>query len=119
MTAQVYRMYSGERAEANYCFSIIAWDTGAKYIVPRQDASGQSVFNDERLQMITGGLGDLPATAREWAILASYNAGWMMGLFEDEGNKSKFLELLIEDEQEYADKTWEKYFGSSSDSDSI
>jgi hypothetical protein len=111
MTAQVYRMYNGERAEANYCFSIIAWDAGAKYVVPKQDASGQRVFNDERLQMITGGLSDLPTAAREWAILASYNAGWMMGLFEDEGNKSEFLDLLIEDEQEYADRTWEKYFG--------
>ncbi len=119
MTAQVYRMYSGERDESNYRFSIIAWDTGAKYVVPKQDASGQSVFNDERMQMAIGVHDELPITAREWAILASYNAGWMMNLFEDEGNKSQFLDLLIEDEQQYADQTWEKYHGSSSDSGSI
>ena len=119
MTAQVYRMYNGERAEANYCFSIIAWDTGAKYVVPKQDVEGQRVFNDERIQMALGVSNDLPTTAREWAILAAYNAGWMMGLFEDEGNKSELLDLLIEDEQEYADRTWEKNFGSRSDSDSI
>jgi hypothetical protein len=37
------------------------------------------------------------------------NAGWGMGLFEVENADSEFMDLLVEDEQEYADEMSEKY----------
>ncbi len=109
--AKLFRMYAGERADDNYCFSIVASDTFVQYVIPKDATEYQSVFDSERIRTMIAGTdnADLPTDPVGWAVFASYNAGWGMGLVEVENADSEFMDLLVEDEQEYADEIFEKY----------
>ena len=109
--AKLFRMYSGEQADDNYRFSIVASDTFVQYVIPKNPTEYQSVFDSERIRTMIAGTdkADLPTDPVGWAIFASYNAGWGMGLVEVENADSEFMDLLVEDEQEYADAMSEKY----------
>ena len=109
--AKLFRMYVGERADDNYVFSIVASDTFVQYVTPSDPTDYQSVFDSERIRNIIAGVDkdDLPKDPVGWALLASYNAGRDVNLFEVENAESEFMDLLVEDEQEYADEIFEKY----------
>ncbi len=111
MTAQVYRMYRGDKAEDTYVFSIVASEREARFVVPSTDLETQEVFNQERIRELMLGVEPdaLPKTPEEWAILAAYNAGRSMNLFPVEGATSPDFDFLVEEEQEYADANAEKY----------
>ena len=109
--AKLFRMYAGERADDNYRFSIVASDTFVQYVIPSDPTDYQSVFDSERIRNMIAGTDndDLPKDPVGWAIFASYNAGRGVNLFEVENADSEFMDLLVEDEQEYADEISEKY----------
>jgi|688.fasta_scaffold1163211_2 hypothetical protein len=109
--AKLFRMYVGERADDNYVFSIVASDAIVQYVIPSDPTDYQSVFDSERIRNIIAGVDKdhLPKDPVGWAILASYNAGRDVNLFEVENAESEFMDLLVEDEQEYADAMAEKY----------
>lgn len=109
--AKLFRMYAGERADDNYRFSIVASDTFVQYVTPSNPTDYQSVFDSERIRNMIAGTDkdDLPTDPVGWAIFASYNAGRSVNLFEVENADSEFMDLLVEDEQEYADEMSEKY----------
>ena len=104
-------MYAGEKADYNYRFSIVASNTFVQYVIPKDATEYQSVFDSERIRNMIAGTdkAELPTDPVGWAVFASYNAGWGMGLVEVEHADSEFMELLVEDEQEYADEMSEKY----------
>jgi hypothetical protein len=111
MMAKLYRMYSGEKAEDNYVFSVISTDNEVRYVVPREDVEYGSIFNDDRIKELVLGADpeNIPTDPAGWALLATYNAGFNMNLFEVEGADTEDIESLLEDEQEYADANAEKY----------
>lgn len=101
----------GEKEDFNYRFSIVASDTFAQYIIPSNPTDYQSVFVNERIRNMIAGTDkeDLPKDPVGWAIFASYNAGRGVNLFEVENADSEFMDLLVEDAQEYADEMSDKY----------
>ena len=109
--AKLFRMYAGEREDFNYRFSIVASNTFVQYVIPSDPTDYQSVFDSERIRNMIAGTDkdDLPTDPVNWAIFASYNAGRGVNLFEVENADSEFMDLLVEDEQEYADAMAEKY----------
>jgi len=111
MTAQLYRMYHGEKAEDTYVFSVVASNTDARYVVPTRDEELNSVFNQERINelIMRADEENIPKDPDGWALVATYNAGFNMNLQRIEGAESENMESLIEDEQEYADANAEKY----------
>lgn len=108
---KLYRMYNGEKAEDTYIFSVVSTDNEARYIVPRGDVEYGSIFNDDRIKELVLGAEpeNIPTDPAGWALLATYNAGFNMNLFEVEGAETEDIESLLEDEQEYADASAEKY----------
>jgi hypothetical protein len=109
--AKIFRMYHGERDDHNYVFSIVASDTFVQYVVPSNPTEYQSVFDGERIRTLIAGTDkdDLPKDPLGWAILASYNAGWGMGLVEVENADHESMDLLVAEEQEYADEMSQRY----------
>lgn len=111
MTTQLYRMYSGDQAEYNYRFSVLASDNEVKYVVPSDDVELGSVFNQDRIKelIIRSEEGSIPTDPEGWALLATYNAGFGMNLYPVGAPVDEDIDLIIEDEQEYANETAAKY----------
>lgn len=111
MTTKLYRMYHGEKADDNYVFSVIASNNEARYVIPENDVETSKFFNSERIRDLIAGAGkeNIPSDPEGWALIATYNAGFNMGLHLVEGADTEDIESLLEDEQEYADANAEKY----------
>lgn len=109
--AKLFRMYAGEKEDFNYRFSIVASDSFVQYVIPSNPTDYQSVFDSERIRNMIAGTDkeELPTDPVGWAIFASYNAGRDVNLFEVENADSEFMDLLVEDEQEYANEMSKKY----------
>jgi len=111
METKIYRAYSGGDSDFDYILSIVATDSGASFVVPKGDKERSSVFNQQRIDELARGREkeDLPTDPEGWAILASYNAGWGVGIKPVDGLIFESLEATIEEEQDYADYLYEKY----------
>jgi hypothetical protein len=115
MTAQVFRFYDKKTKDPkNYQFSIVASDEMAQYVVPygRPDIAG--TWNPSRVSMFieesVRNNEPLPTNPAEWATLLRYSIKYY--LFFD-GETSFSYDLLLEDEQKYADDTFKKYKDTS------
>lgn len=111
MTAKVYRFYTNDNPQdRNYTFSIVASETNAEYVVPKESVNLRDTFNSRRIDDILVGLdeNEIPDTPELWAALASLNVG-RLALFPVEGLTGEETEDLVPDEQAYADATAEKY----------
>jgi hypothetical protein len=106
MSANLYRLYSGEPSDENYEFSIIATDNNARYVVPMDDIETKSIFNYDRIadRVMLADKETLPTTPDDWANFAAYNAGYNSFLQFIE--TSQLEEMLTNDEQEYADANY-------------
>lgn len=111
MTAKLYRMYHGEKADDNYVFSVIASNNEVHYVVPENDVETSKYFNSDRIKDLVAGADkeNIPSDPEGWALIATYNAGFNMGLHPVDGFETDDIESLIEDEQEYADALGKKY----------
>lgn len=111
MTAKLYRMYNGEKADDNYVFSVVAGNNEVRYVIPENDMENNSIFNEDRIKDLVSNTSEenMPTEPDGWALLATYNAGFGMELHPVVGADSENIEYLLEDEQEYANALGKKY----------
>lgn len=111
MKYKLFRMYNGEKTDDNYAFSVVAGNNEVHYVVPKDSTEYALIFNDERIKDLVIGADpeNIPTDPTGWALLASYNAGFNMNLFTVDNTDTDDFELLLEDEQEYADTNAKKY----------
>lgn len=111
MTAKLYRMYNGEKADDNYVFSVVASDNEVRYVVPEGDVETRLIFNQDRITDLVSRSEkeSIPTDSDGWALLATYNAGFGMELHPVENSETDDIDDLVEDEQEYANAMAEKY----------
>jgi hypothetical protein len=111
MDIKIFRAYAGGDSDFDYIFSIVATNSGASFVVPKGDVERSSVFDQQRIDELARGREgqEVPADPEGWAILASYNAGWGVGVKPVDGLIFESLEATIEEEQDYADYLYEKY----------
>lgn len=112
MTSQVYRFYNSNGTnEWNYEFSIVASEEEARFVIPFGRPDYDAVYNQDRItnhikNLIRDGE-PLPTSPEDWALLSAYNINY--NLLAIENQTSMFFDLLVNDEQKYADKTFKKY----------